>query len=163
MVPLVALADRRPEHRLEPVQTVENHRPELVVAGQQQLDGLVELGCAGERAIGEGGELEVARTLLGLDEDRVGELGGEAGLADAGHAVDDDPRRFVRLRPDQAGKRQRHAHSSTCRRRLVGVCPDLHRRENRTYRRRGLPAPAAGISVMTRPGWQASASLRFRR
>ena len=161
--PLVALADGRPEHRLEPVQAVENHRPELVVAGQQELDRLVDLGRAGERAVREGGELEVAGALLGLDEDRVGELGGEAGLADAGHAVDDDPRRFVRLGPDQARKRQRHAHSSSCRRRPVGVCPDLHRREIRSYRRRGLPAPAAGISVMTRPGWQASASLRFRR
>jgi hypothetical protein len=75
-VPLVALAYRRLEQRLEPVEGVENDGPELVLAGQQELDRLVDLGCAGERAIREGGQLEVPRTLLGLDEDRVGELGG---------------------------------------------------------------------------------------
>ena len=32
--PFVALADRRPEQGLEPVQAVENDRPELMVAGQ---------------------------------------------------------------------------------------------------------------------------------
>jgi hypothetical protein len=44
-----------------------------VVAGQQQLDRLVDLGRAGERAVGEGGQLEVARPLFGLDEDRIGD------------------------------------------------------------------------------------------
>ena len=76
-----------------------------VEGGQRGVD-VVE--AVGEREVLD---LEGAEAILGQDEDGAGRAGGERGLADAGDAMDQDPRRLQRRAAVQGGERDGHAVS----------------------------------------------------
>ena len=108
--PALVLADARVDQRLQPVDAVDHQRPERVllgVEGGERLHDLVE--GPGQREVGH---VERAEAVLGQDEHRVGRAGGEGGLADAVHAVDQDPRRLQRRRAVQGGERDGHYATS---------------------------------------------------
>ena len=108
--PALVLADPGVDQGLQPVDAVDHQGPERVllgVEGGQRLHDLVE--GPGEREVRH---VQRAEAVLGQDEHRVGRAGGEGGLADAVHAVDQDPRRLQRRRAVQGGERDGHHAAS---------------------------------------------------